>query len=144
MIDRQPSYQNRMRMVFFIKAVGARGEVPSTMALRFGAWESDSDADVVARWDIDSFHHPERLSMQVRALGHSGRPASLNMWGARLTPDGKRSVVGEPLGLESSMVGLRGWMEKNWHPSVDDDVPDHLTKVGDLVHLDTPELTHPP
>merc|ERR1719473_1193405 len=127
---------------FFIKAVGARGEVPSTMALRFGAWESDSDADVVARWDMDSFHHPDRLSMQVRALGHSGRPVSLNMWMANLKSDGKRLVTGEPFGLENSMVGLRSWMEKNWRPFGGDDVPDHLAKVGDLVHLDMPELTH--
>lgn len=128
---------------FLIKAIRARGEVPSTMALRFGAWESDRDADIVARWDIDSFHHPERLSMQVRALGYSGRPASVNMWGAQLTPDGKRSVIGEPLGLENSMVGLRSWMERNWHPFAGDHTLDHLAKVGDLVYLDTPELTHP-
>jgi hypothetical protein len=129
---------------FVIKAVGARGEVPSQMALRFGAWESDSDADVVVRWDMDMFHHPDRLSMQVRALGHSGRPASLHMWVATIKPDGKRSVTGEPYGLENSMAGLRGWMEKNWHPYGGDSVPDHLAKVGDLVHLDMPELTHPP
>lgn len=125
----------------YIKAVGARSQVPSTMALRFGAWESDSDADVIARWDIDAYHHPERLSMQVRALGYSGRPASLNMWGVNLKQDGTRSVIGEPFGLENSMVGLRLYMERNWRPFAGDDAPDHLAKVGDLVHLDMPELT---
>jgi hypothetical protein len=125
----------------YIKAVGAHMGVPSTMSLRFGAWESDADADVVARWDIDAFHHPERLSMQVRALGYSGRPASLNMWGVNLKQDGTRSVIGEPFGLENSMVGLRLYMERNWRPFAGDDAPDHLAKVGDLVHLDMPELT---
>merc|ERR1719333_1840236 len=66
-----------------IKAVAAMSEeYPSATAFRFGAWKSD--ADVVARWDFDVWHNPKQLSMQVRALALSGRPASvLKGWKVR-------------------------------------------------------------
>jgi len=60
-----------------IKGIAARGDdtFPSSMALRYGAWFSDSD--IIARWELDAFHHPRRLAMQVRALATSSRPACL-------------------------------------------------------------------
>merc|ERR1719420_2838368 len=61
----------------YIKALPARTSVPSTTALRYGAWVAGNDADVVARWDLDTWHPPERLAMQVRALGLTGLPVSL-------------------------------------------------------------------
>lgn len=127
----------------FVKVVAAHMPVPSTMSMRYAAWSADKDADVVARWDMNAYHHPDRLSMQVRALGASGRPVSAAMWGVTFSEDGKRSVYGEQAGLENSMVGIRSWMDSHWHPYVEfHDGP--LAKVGDLVTLDMPELLRAP
>lgn len=127
----------------YVKAVAAHLTVPSTMAMRYAAWSADKDADVVARWDMNSYHHPERLSMQVRALGFSGRPVSAAMWGVTFSEDGKRSVTGEESGLENSMVGIRSWMDLHWHPHVEN-FYGPLAKVSDLVTLDMPELMKAP
>jgi hypothetical protein len=134
---------NRLADGVYVKAVAAHLPVPSTMALRYAAWSSDKDADVVARWDLNAYHHPERLSMQVRALGLSGRPVSAAMWGVTFSENGKRSVLGEESGLENSMVGIRSWMDLHWHPYVEN-MNGPLAKVSDLVTLDMPELTKAP
>lgn len=127
----------------YVKGVAAHMPVPSTMSMRYAAWSADKDADVVARWDMNAYHHPERLSMQVRALGFSGRPVSVQMWGVTFSEDGKRSVAGEESGLESSMVGIRAWMDGHWHPYVEN-WSGPLARVGDLVTLDMPDLTRAP
>merc|ERR1711871_588975 len=46
---------------------------PSDPALRYAAWASD--ADIVAQWDFDEWHDPNRLGLQVKAMAHSGRHA---------------------------------------------------------------------
>lgn len=127
----------------YVKTVAAHLPVPSTMAMRYAAWSADKDADVVARWDLNAYHHPERLSMQVRALGLTGRPVSAAMWGVTFSENGKRSVLGEESGLENSMVGIRSWMDLHWHPYVEN-LNGPLAKVSDLVTLDMPELTKAP
>merc|ERR1719263_2449182 len=104
----------------YVKTVAAHLPVPSTMSMRYGAWSADKDADVVVRWDMNAYHHPERLAMQVRALGSSGRPVSAAMWGVTFSGNGKRSVAGEESGLENSMVGIRSWMDLHWHPHVEE------------------------
>lgn len=127
----------------YVKAVAAHLPVPSTMSMRYAAWSADNDTDVVARWDMNAYHHPERLSVQVRALGSSGRFVSALMWGVTFSEDGKRSVEGDEDGLESSMVGIRPWMDGHWHPYV----ANHsgpLARVSELVTLDMPELTKAP
>merc|ERR1719207_522317 len=124
----------------YVKGVAAHMPVPSTMSMRNAAWSADKDADVVARWDMNAYHHPERLSMQVRALGFSGRPVSAAMWGVTFSEDRKRSVTGEESGLENSMVGIRSWMDLHWHPRVEN-FSGPLAKLGDLVLVDMPELT---
>lgn len=124
----------------YVKPVAAHLPVPSTMSMRYGAWSADKDADVVVRWDMNAYHHPERLAMQVRALGSSGRPVSAAMWGVTFSGNGKRSVAGEESGLENSMVGIRSWMDLHWHPHVEN-FSGPLAKLGDLVLVDMPELT---
>lgn len=59
-----------------IIAVGARGNssLPSTTALRFGAWSVGADVQAIAQWDYNMKQHPMRLSMQIRALAFSSRP----------------------------------------------------------------------
>ncbi|CAK0848786.1 unnamed protein product, partial [Prorocentrum cordatum] len=61
-----------------VRGVASRDDVasfPSTMAFRYAAWTSR--AQVIAQWDFEAYHHPERLSMQVRAMASSRRPGSL-------------------------------------------------------------------
>merc|ERR1719335_1593373 len=81
------SIATRLADGVYMKAVAAHLPVPSTMSLRYAAWSADKDADVIARWDMDAYHHPERLSMQVRALGLSGRPVSASMFGVTFSED---------------------------------------------------------
>mmetsp|Transcript_142647 Transcript_142647/g.371715 ORF Transcript_142647/g.371715 Transcript_142647/m.371715 type:complete len:698 (+) Transcript_142647:107-2200(+) len=91
-----------------IKGVAARGKgrFPSTTAFRFGAWASD--ADVVAHWDFHQFQHPERLSLQVRALAYSSRPASILK--------GLAGTGASTGASEATLLGERAWMEEHWHP----------------------------
>merc|ERR1719271_890648 len=66
----------------FVKSVAVPhgGDFPSTTGLRYGAW-SAGDADIIARWNFDEWHHPRRLAMQVRALAKSSRAVSvLKRW----------------------------------------------------------------
>lgn len=103
----------------FIKGVPARTmEVPSPTAMRFGAWAADEDTDIIARWDVDNWHHPDQLSMQVRALALSGRPACLlKRWTVTLAPDGgDRTALHSEVGGEHSLMGQRAWMDENWEP----------------------------
>lgn len=125
----------------YVKAVVARAmEVPSSMALRYGAWAADDDVDVVVRWDIDSYHHPQRLEMQVRALALTGQSACLLKRWTQTRGDDERSVVTSELGWEGSLVGERGWMKHNWHPFMEGSHALHAER-GSLVHLDMPELS---
>jgi len=87
-----------------IKGVITRdeGAFPSTTTLRFGAWSVGEDAQAVFHWDFEAPHHPQRLSMQVRALALSARPGTL------IENDGSFQV--ESLGGETK------WMQRNWYP----------------------------
>lgn len=115
----------------YIKAVAARGDaLPSAPALRYAAWSSD--ADVVAQWDVGARHHPDRLAMQVRALGLTRRPACALR---RPTP-------------EDSLVGEKGWMARHWYPAWSRDgeqqaaieVRSPDSKERHVAFLDAPEL----
>lgn len=124
-----------------IKAIAARTmEVPSSTALRYGAWSADRDTDIVARWDIDGWHHPQRLAMQVRALAFSKQQACLlKRW--TVTPgDGSRSVVSGEIGGEHSLIGERAWMDKNWQPFLPEGDQALVAQQGQLALLDMPDL----
>jgi len=100
----------------FIKAVASRdSHIPSTTAYRYAAWSSD--ADVIARWDFDTWHHPDRLSMQVRALALAARPVSILSHWTVLSSDktGDKIESANP-GLEGSLVGQAKWMQEHWMP----------------------------
>jgi hypothetical protein len=100
----------------FIKAAAAQdAEFPSTAAARFGMWHV-READIVARWDFDAWHHPERLNMQVRALSLAGRPASLLARWTAVNSTGSKDVVEEGSRWDGSLAGENGWMQKNWFP----------------------------
>mmetsp|Transcript_99685 Transcript_99685/g.277629 ORF Transcript_99685/g.277629 Transcript_99685/m.277629 type:complete len:748 (-) Transcript_99685:140-2383(-) len=95
-----------------IRGVAARSEepFPSTSGMRYGAWVTDADA--IARWDFDEWHHPHRLSLQVRAMALSSRPACL------LQPAGD-AING--LSREASIVGEAAWMRRHWKPLASDE-----------------------
>ena len=101
-----------------IRGVAARGntEVPSTMALRYGAWTSK--ADVIAQWDFEAWHHPDQLSMQVRAMAMSGRPGSLVM---DREPLDKIQAGAHIDVLEGSLIGEAAWMREHWHPLLNEE-----------------------
>lgn len=126
---------------FVVKAVAVHNDdVPSTTSLRYGAWASDHDAEIVARWDLDDWHHPQRLAMQVRALVLSGRPACiLKRWSEDLT-DGKRAIAEGRVGWAGSLVGERAWMEKHWHPLLPGEDKELEATTGFVTQLDMPEL----
>jgi hypothetical protein len=126
---------------YLVKAIAARTmEVPSATALRYGAWSADKDTDIVARWDIDGWHHPQRLAMQVRALAFSEKPACLlKRW--TVTPgDGSRSVVEGEIGGEISLIGEKAWMDKNWQPFLPEGEQSLLVHQGQMALLDMPEM----
>eukprot|EP00746_Dinoflagellata_sp_MGD_P164705 gnl/MRDRNA2_/MRDRNA2_93493_c0_seq1.p1 gnl/MRDRNA2_/MRDRNA2_93493_c0~~gnl/MRDRNA2_/MRDRNA2_93493_c0_seq1.p1 ORF type:complete len:575 (-),score=109.83 gnl/MRDRNA2_/MRDRNA2_93493_c0_seq1:34-1758(-) len=134
----------------YIKAVPARTSVPSTTASRYGAWVARNDTDVVARWDLDTWHHPNRLAMQVRALGLTGLPVSLLGRRTLITDDGHmpvrylkngfqgKSPVG--FGWPESLVAERSWAEKNWKPSLMGEGASLAASSGHISLLDMPEL----
>lgn len=126
---------------YVVKAVPARTmEVPSATALRYGAWSADKDTDIIARWDVDGWHHPQRLAMQVRALAFSKRQACLlKRW--TVTPgDGSRSVVEDEIGGEHSLIGERAWMDRNWQPLLEESKQALLAHQGQVALLDMAEL----
>jgi len=95
-----------------IKGVAAPGgsieHFPTNKALRYGAWAADADADVIARWEFDEWHDPSRLSMQVRALAATARPACIV--GTKPITDQKLVVA------DTSLAGARSWMKVYWKP----------------------------
>mmetsp|Transcript_96444 Transcript_96444/g.241838 ORF Transcript_96444/g.241838 Transcript_96444/m.241838 type:complete len:688 (-) Transcript_96444:98-2161(-) len=95
---------------FYIKGVAARseGDFPSTTALRFGAWASD--ADVIVHWSFREWHDPQRLSLQVRALAYTLRPACVLR--RRLGPETER----EEDAWDATLAGEAAWMREHWHP----------------------------
>jgi len=83
---------------------------PSDPALRYAAWASD--ADVVAQWDFDEWHDPSRLSLQVRAMAHTGKHACVLS-----TSSTSHSQEDEAKEISVvSLVGERSWMKEHWHP----------------------------
>eukprot|EP00445_Apocalathium_hangoei_P009453 CAMPEP_0203873664 /NCGR_PEP_ID=MMETSP0359-20131031/19863_1 /ASSEMBLY_ACC=CAM_ASM_000338 /TAXON_ID=268821 /ORGANISM="Scrippsiella Hangoei, Strain SHTV-5" /LENGTH=757 /DNA_ID=CAMNT_0050792365 /DNA_START=123 /DNA_END=2397 /DNA_ORIENTATION=- len=100
----------------YIKAVAAQSEeaeFPATTDLRYGAWAADG-ADVVASWAFDEWHHPERLSMQVRALAFSSRPACmLRLQAAAGEASEEEGSTGPS---EETLLGEKEWMREHWHP----------------------------
>lgn len=97
-----------------IKGVASFGEnvFPSTTALRYGAWSTD--ADVIARWDFEEWHDPSRLSIQIRAMASTSRPACV------IRVPTKNNSQSSNI---SSLVGEKLWMTRHWHPcSLADDI----------------------
>jgi hypothetical protein len=141
---------NRFADGTYIKAVPARTSVPSTTALRYGAWVAGSDVDVVARWDLDTWHHPDRLAMQVRALGLTGLPVSLLNRRTLVADDGHTPVMylehgfqgasSEGFGWPESLVAERSWAEKNWVPHLMGEWASLSAAPGLVSLLDMPEL----
>lgn len=124
-----------------IRGAAARGtEYPSAAAYRFGAWVA-RDADVVARWDFAAWHHPHRLSMQVRALASSARPACLLDRWTTLNDKGNQSTAVGGLHWDSSFVGEAAWMREHWYPDMKEE---HAVIAGaharEVVKLTNPKL----
>jgi hypothetical protein len=133
-----------------IVGVAARGDAsdfPSAAAFRFGAWHAEKDgATVVARWDLDAWHGPKRLAMQVRAMSLTKRPACLlGRWrGPRSRADGASSRAGAD-GMEwgdRTLVGEAAWMRQHWFPLlVQHEQPlDEGRDQRQIAVLDMPEL----
>lgn len=115
----------------YIKAVAARGDaLPSTTALRYGAWASD--ADVIARWDLGDWQHPDRLALQTRSLGLARRSGSLL----------RRPAAGGSPGAwaEGSLVGEREWMARHWFPLLGAEGASFAAHASHLALLDAPQL----
>merc|ERR1719291_1525196 len=110
-----------------VRGVASRDDVgsfPSTMAFRYAAWA------------FEAYHHPERLSMQVRAMATSRRPASLLLDDAAQRP----GAAGAPAhGREGSLVGEAAWMRQHWHPLLGEE---HgvleLAQAHNVVLVDSP------
>mmetsp|Transcript_56928 Transcript_56928/g.123188 ORF Transcript_56928/g.123188 Transcript_56928/m.123188 type:complete len:764 (-) Transcript_56928:83-2374(-) len=123
----------------FIKAVAVHSAMalPSTTAFRYGAWQAD--ADVIARWNFDEWHHPQRLSMQVRALALAGRPACLITQWTVLSEAGLDSSAS---GWEGSLVGETAWMQEHWHPLLlEERVVLEGAQSHNVVRVDMPGLS---
>lgn len=87
-----------------IKAVVAQGAeaLPSTTAMRFGAWSAGEDAEVIFHWEFEARHDPDRLGLQVRALALGGRPGCLLEKGGDYQ--------------EETLAGEAKWMQRHWYP----------------------------
>lgn len=98
-----------------IKGVASRGseDFPSNAALRYAAWSAH--VDVIARWELDDWHDPSRLSMQVRAMAYASRPACIL--------DQVRAIAEDQLVKEATLVGERSWMKAYWQPLVGESSP---------------------
>lgn len=103
----------------FIKAVASRDpDYPSASTFRFGAW--NADAQVIARWDFDAWHHRQRLSLQIRAMASAERPISLlREWSVRGS-SGDLRVVSGGRNWDTSLVGEAAWMREHWYPSLEE------------------------
>jgi hypothetical protein len=97
-----------------VKAVHAPIDRMDLAALyRLGLDEAD-DADILARWDWNAWHHPDRLALQIRTMVLTSRPVShLRTW--TTTHDGSEAPRQEELG-EPTLVGEREWMKRYWYP----------------------------
>lgn len=125
-----------------VKAAAARGieAYPSATAYRYGAWIA-KDADIVARWDFEGFHHPNRLSMHVHAIALSKRPVSLLSGVTAFDTDGKHAVVSNTGTYHGSMVGDAAWMRKNWMPMLEEEnAVLHGLHSGEVAQVAMPEL----
>lgn len=91
---------------------GSSENFPTNQALRYGAWSAD--AGVIARWEFDEWHDPSRLSMQVRALAATARPACI-LEGKPEQPTGG-STDKKPVVADTSLIGARSWMKVYWKP----------------------------
>jgi hypothetical protein len=104
---------------------------PSDAALRYAAWASD--AEVVAQWDFDEWHDPNRLSLQVRAMAYTAKHACVlstsSTSHSQEDEDKEISLV--------SLVGERSWMKEHWHPFSKKilEITESF-KAGQLVELD--------
>lgn len=115
-----------------VKAVSARdADFPSTAAARYGAWSVK--ADVIARWDFEEWHHPEQLTLQVKALAMTARPASL------LQPQGTHGA--RATDRESTIVGEAKWMREEWYPFLKhgSDILEE-DRAHHIVQVDVPKL----
>lgn len=84
---------------------------PSDPALRYAAWGA-SDADIIAQWDFDEWHDPNRMSLQVRAMVHASRHACVLS-----TMSTSHSQAEEEREIHTvSIIGERSWMQEHWHP----------------------------
>lgn len=124
-----------------VKAVYTRGDSQDqATAFRFGAWAA-KDADAIARWDLDAWHHPSRLSLQIHAMALSKRPGShLRTWTTRHYSDAgaTKAEKDESLG-EPSLIGEKEWMNQYWYPMLGKEtvVKSHSKH---LVELDVADL----
>jgi hypothetical protein len=115
-----------------VQFAAAHGEdFPSAAAFRFGAYLAPR-IDVIARWDFAAWHHPQRLSAQVRALAFSGRPACLLKQWTLLDNTGANITTVEGVFWDSSLVGEASWMQSNWYPLVGE--VEHVSGAG-AAHL---------
>lgn len=125
-----------------VKFGAAQGEkeLPSATAFRFGAWLAPTGTQVIARWDFDAWHHPDRLAMQVRALALAGRPACmLARWTVVDEIEGHNVQTGGRWG--ATMVGDVEWMHWHWFPQLyGEELTDDLRRKHRLVEIDMPEL----
>jgi len=113
---------------------------PSATAYRYGAWLAKG-ADLVARWDFDAWHHPNRLSMQVRAIVLAGRQASVVARITTFDAEGNHSTIPGGTGPHGSMIGEASWMQKHWMPVLEDESSLlHGFQSHHLVQVDIPDL----
>jgi hypothetical protein len=113
---------------------------PSATAFRYGAWLAH-EAEIVVRYDFEAWHHPNRLSMQVRAMTLSKRPASLVTMVTAFDDDGKKATVAGGSGPHGSMMGEAAWMRKHWMPLLEAETTVlHGLHSSDVVQVAMPEL----
>lgn len=125
-----------------IKAAPAHSgdDFPSATAFRYGAWQARQE-DLVVRWDFEAWHHPNRISMQVRALALSKRPASLVTRVTAFDNDGKKATVAGGAGPHGSMMGEASWMRRHWMPLLEEETTVlHGLHSSDVVQVAMPEL----
>jgi len=94
-----------------------------------------TSADVIVRWDFNDYHHPQRLSMQIRALAMSSRPASL------LTAASSHLTDLKSAHEHGFLVGEARWMHEHWYPLLEEEAA--VLKGAEASHLvvvDMPEL----